>query len=105
MGQSKRKVADVVAMSRACIFCGGLSPTTTVDHRPARSFFDRRAWPEGYDFPACHPCNQASKDAEHKLAVLTRINSDREDDPVLRQDPYCAKAQGSGHAPSLIPRC
>ena len=73
-------------MSRACIFCGGLSPATTVDHQPARSLFDRREWPEGYDFPACDPCNQASKDAEHKLAVLTRIDSEREDDPVRRKE-------------------
>jgi hypothetical protein len=86
MGQSKVRVKQVLSMTRDCIFCAALRPATTVDHQPARSLFDRREWPEGYAFPACEPCNQASKDAEHKLALLVRVNSQREDDPVRRQE-------------------
>jgi hypothetical protein len=48
--------------------------------------FDRREWPEGYAFPACESCNGASKNAEHKLALLVRIDAEREDDPVRRRE-------------------
>jgi hypothetical protein len=86
MGEAKQQARTILEMSRACIFCAGEAPATTVDHQPARALFDRREWPEGYAFPACEPCNRASKDAEHKLAVLVRIDSQREDDPVRRKE-------------------
>lgn len=86
VGESKVRVRKIVSETRDCIFCAGLRPATTVDHQPARSLFDRREWPEGYAFPACEQCNQASKDAEHKLALLVRVKSEREDDPTRRQE-------------------
>jgi hypothetical protein len=86
MGEAKRQIRSILSTSRLCIFCGGYAPATTVDHQPARALFDRRNWPEGYAFPACEPCNKGSKDAEHKLALLVRIDSEREDDPVRRRE-------------------
>jgi hypothetical protein len=86
MGQAKQKRRAILTLNPICIFCGGSTPATTTDHQPARALFDRREWPEGYEFPACEPCNRASKDAEQKLAVLTRIDSQREDDPLRRKE-------------------
>jgi hypothetical protein len=86
MGQTKRRTRALLSMRTPCIFCGGATLATTFDHQPARALFDRRQWPEGYAFPACEPCNQASKHAEHKLALLVRIDSEREDDPVRTQE-------------------
>lgn len=86
MGQAKRRAESILNLSRDCIFCGGRARATTVDHQPARALFDRRDWPEGYAFPACEPCNKASKDAEHKLALLVRIDTEYPDDPVRRRE-------------------
>lgn len=69
-----------------CIFCGGNVPATTEDHQPARAFFDRKEWPEGYAFPACEPCNQSSKRDEQILALIVRFDSERADDPQRRAD-------------------
>ncbi|MDF0581271.1 hypothetical protein [Bradyrhizobium yuanmingense] len=86
MGQAKQRERAILEMSRTCIFCAGRAPATTVDHQPARALFDRRDWPEGYAFPACEPCNQSSKAAEHKLAVLVRVDTQGQDDPVRRNE-------------------
>ncbi|MDA9425667.1 MULTISPECIES: hypothetical protein [Bradyrhizobium] len=86
MGQAKQRAQSILNSSRDCIFCGGRARATTVDHQPARALFDRRDWPEGYAFPACEPCNRASKDAEHKLALLVRIDTKYSDDPVRRRE-------------------
>jgi hypothetical protein len=86
VGQSKQRTRSLLKLQPICCFCGGTTPATTIDHQPARALFDRKEWPEGYEFPACDPCNQRSKGSENALALLVRINSDREDDPQRRSD-------------------
>lgn len=56
-----------------CIFCGGVQEATTEDHVPARAFFERREWPEGFAFPACNSCNEASRFDEQLLAFLAPL--------------------------------
>jgi hypothetical protein len=86
MGEAKARARAILDLSRVCIFCGGNAPSETVDHQPARALFDRKEWPEGYAFPACWACNQKSKDAENKLALLVRIDSNEEENPQRRAD-------------------
>lgn len=51
-----------------CCYCG--LPATTTDHCPPRAMFLDRIWPEGYEFPACHTCNQEARKDEQVLAML-----------------------------------
>lgn len=44
-----------------CYLCGGLNVSTTIDHVPPRACFPRGYAPEGFEFPACEPCNQLSR--------------------------------------------
>lgn len=78
LGGKKRKQLGLLGRQSLCIFCGGTTPASTVDHQPARSFFDGRVWPEGYEFPACEPCNKKSKDQEHVLTTLVRLKGEAE---------------------------
>lgn len=74
MGEAKQKEnrrQAFLKMNPFCIYCGG--PATTTDHCPPRCFFDSRVWPEGYEFPACQPCNQAARLDEQIMAVLVRM--------------------------------
>src|SRR5260370_39068705 len=80
LGKRKRKRLDLLDGDTLCCFCGE-GPAATEDHQPARALFDRREWPEGYAFPACEPCNKASKHYENVMTVLVRLASAREDDP------------------------
>ena len=68
-----------------CCFCGGLVPATSRDHQPARALFDRKEWPEGYEFPACKQCNFESKQHEGVLAVFVRLAIDGRD-PQTNKD-------------------
>lgn len=76
LGSKKRRVLGLLDRQPLCIFCGGTTPASTGDHLPARSFFDGRVWPEGYEFPACEPCNKKSKDQEHVLTTLVRLKGE-----------------------------
>ena len=53
-----------------CVYCGRIAETE--DHCPPRCFLERRNWPEGYSFAACHACNQETRGDEQALAVLIR---------------------------------
>ena len=59
-----------------CIFCGGNTAATTRDHIPPRQLFRDRQWPEGYEFPACEPCNASTRNHEQFVSVLTRFYPD-----------------------------
>ncbi|MEH2530818.1 hypothetical protein V1277_002806 [Bradyrhizobium sp. AZCC 1588] len=74
LGQKKRRRLDLLGREALCIFCGGTTPASTIDHQPARAFFDAKVGPEGYEFPACEPCNKKSSAHEHVLTTLVRLN-------------------------------
>jgi hypothetical protein len=71
MGEAKRKQysrAQFLLVHPRCAYCGDAA--TTSDHCPPRSFFDRREWPETFEFPACGTCNEQARLDEQALAVL-----------------------------------
>jgi len=57
-----------------CIFCGGTEATTTKEHCPPRALFQHRAWPEGFEFPACVKCNNGTANDDRMLAMLARTD-------------------------------
>ncbi len=63
--KSKRR-QQLLAEHSTCYFCGGLNPSTTVDHVPPRACFPVEYVPEGFEFPSCDICNQSSR-AEDKI--------------------------------------
>jgi hypothetical protein len=78
LGKKSRKRLDLLGRQPLCIFCGGAVPASTIDHQPARSFFDAKHGPEGYEFPACEPCNKKSRQHENALTTLVRLKGDGE---------------------------
>lgn len=76
LGNKTRRRLNLLDRQPLCIFCGGAAPASTGDHQPARSFFDAKHAPEGYEFPACEPCNKKSRHHENALTTLVRIKGD-----------------------------
>jgi hypothetical protein len=78
MGTSKTFHDAFLAENPLCCFCGGQAKATTIDHVPPRALFRGRKWPEGYIFPACHDCNNATRRDELLVGMLARIFPDAE---------------------------
>lgn len=74
MGMSRKRKDKFKAAHPFCIFCGGTAEATTIEHCPPRSMFQRREWPEGFEFPACSDCNHGSADDDLLVAFLARTD-------------------------------
>lgn len=57
-----------------CIFCGGVTAATTIEHCPPRAMFQFRHWPEGFEFPACAECNHGTDDHDLLVTMLARMD-------------------------------
>lgn len=81
MGEAKarqRRRLEFLSRHPVCCYCG--DEATTIDHCPPRSLFEKRSWPEGYEFPACEPCNDEGRSNESVVACLYRMRIFRADD-------------------------
>jgi hypothetical protein len=79
MGESKRKrgaLAEFLKHNPICCFCGGPTLSTTIDHVPSRQMFAGRLRPKWLEVPACHDCNQDTRNHEQVAAMLGRLYPD-----------------------------
>jgi hypothetical protein len=79
MGQKRLRRERFLAEHPICCFCGGEQPATTIDHVPNRASFPNREGPEGYEFPACDACQQATRLDEIAFSVMVHVNADDPD--------------------------
>jgi hypothetical protein len=56
-----------------CCFCGGTTPSSNIDHQPARIIFPDKQRPKGQESPACHICNEQTRADEVLLAFICRF--------------------------------
>ena len=86
MGNRRLVKQAFLTANPMCCFCGGATPAVEEDHIPARSLFRQRQWPEGYVFPACAACNDASSLDELTIGWIVRVqfrDSDSTDETEL----------------------
>jgi hypothetical protein len=94
MGEAKakgRRHAQKREEQPFCVYCGGDSPTETIDHMPPITIFAGRRRPRGLEFGACTGCNAGSKGAEQILGMLSRLYPDVQPD---REDEFRDILQG-----------
>jgi hypothetical protein len=72
MGAAKNKTRRFLNEHPKCCFCGGIAPSTSIDHIPARTCFVGRQYPETFEFPACQRCQEASRLDELAFAFYVR---------------------------------
>lgn len=61
---------EFLKLNPFCCFCGGVNLATTRDHVPPKIAFTNKAWPEGFEFPACEKCNSSTKLLDQEFALL-----------------------------------
>ena len=57
-----------------CYFCGGLNPSTTIDHVPPEACFPKAYYPEEFEFPACFSCNQGARKHDQIFALYSVLS-------------------------------
>lgn len=70
MGQANNRKRRFLQKHPTCCFCGGTRDAETIDHQPAKVFFDERQYPKEFEFPACKACNTLSSSSEQLLRLL-----------------------------------
>jgi hypothetical protein len=55
---------------KSCIFCGGESKSTTVEHMPPRVMFRGKQRPKGHEFPSCERCNSGFSQLDQIAAMF-----------------------------------
>lgn len=101
MGSKRNRSTKFLAEHPLCCFCGGNTPAQEIDHIPSRVLFDNREWPEGYTFPACIPCNRASRHDEQIVAMLSRIFPDQKNESSANEIDKRIKAVANNY-PGLL---
>lgn len=77
-------------------------PATTIDHVPPRTCFPDRIGPEGFEFPACEWCQNASRKDELALGFFARLVDP--DDDAYREDQSANALMGlRNNLPHLVP--
>jgi hypothetical protein len=77
LGQARLKKQRFLVEHPICCFCGGTTAATTLDHVPSRACFNGRNGPEGFEFPACGPCQKLLRQEEQFFAFMCHL-SDRD---------------------------
>lgn len=76
MGDARRRKGRFLTAHPICCFCGGGTRATTVDHIPSKDCFKGRAFPEGFEFPACARCQGQMRSDEQIFSFVVQM-SDR----------------------------
>ena len=84
-GKRRRITQDFLKAHPTCCFCGGHTISETIDHIPARSMFENKIWPEGYEFPACKQCQSLTRQSEQVINVLSRFYPDSGSDSAKEE--------------------
>jgi len=67
------KASEFIKEHPICCFCGGETPSETIEHQPAKIIFPEKHRPRGLEFPACKRCNGQTSIDECILAFVARI--------------------------------
>lgn len=104
MGQAKdnrRRFDDLLKRFPNCIYCGGKTPATGVDHFPGKIMFDGKDRPKGWEFPACDVCNTGAKHVDLVAACVASLYPEPTTD--TQKNDQCKIQRGiANNIPGLI---
>jgi hypothetical protein len=58
-----------------CIYCGGTTPGTSIDHVPPRIAFNFKHRPKGMEYMSCDACAEGSRKLDQVAAFFVRLYS------------------------------
>lgn len=103
MGQARNRKKLFFERHNTCCFCGGVEEATTIDHVPNKDCFKGRAFPEGFEFPACEKCQVALRLDEQVFSFVVQM-LDRNSDNYDREQARRAISGIVNNHPELAPQ-
>lgn len=67
MGAVKKSIEN-----ERCVYCS--RPAVTIEHCPPRVLFVNKDRPKGWEFSACRPCNEGTRDSDQIFAFFVYAN-------------------------------
>jgi hypothetical protein len=58
-----------------CIYCGGATRGTSIDHVPPKTAFDFKHRPKGMEYMSCEPCRKGSERIDQVAGFFARLYS------------------------------
>ena len=102
MGASRRKKDRFFTAHPHCCFCGGVIPSSTIDHVPNRACFLGRNGPEGFEFPACDACQTATRLDEIAFSFIVRMSDQNTKNYDGPESQRAINGMANNH-PNLLP--
>lgn len=75
---NKHRDAIFARSGGMCVYCGGSTPATTIDHMPPMVMFSQKQRPTGLEFASCEPCNSGARLSDLACAIIGRAYPDAE---------------------------
>jgi hypothetical protein len=75
MGQARQKqtrLQRILAVQPWCVYCGGETPGSSVDHMPPIAVCDDKQRPVGMEFIACKQCHDGTRKPDQIAGLLCR---------------------------------
>jgi hypothetical protein len=71
--QRKSRLTRMLAEQPWCIYCGGATPGSSVDHMPPITVCDDKLRPVGMEFIACKECHDGSRKPDQVAGLFCRM--------------------------------
>jgi hypothetical protein len=89
MGQARQKQTRLQQMQTKqpwCIYCGGTTHGTNVDHMPPTGVFDLRKRLAGMEYLSCEPCREGTRKMDAVAGLLSRLYAMKPGTPAITQE-------------------
>jgi hypothetical protein len=89
MGQARKnrtRLQHMQADQPWCIYCGGTTLGTNVDHMPPTGLFDSRKRWEGMEYLSCEPCREGTRKMDSVAGLMSRLYATKPATPAVREE-------------------
>jgi hypothetical protein len=75
MGEAKSRFRRMQNVQPWCVYCGGSTPGTSIDHMPPMAVFDLKHRLKGMEYMACDKCHGGTRRLDQVAALYARLYS------------------------------
>lgn len=105
MGQARQRMSRLQRMQAQqpwCIYCGGITLGTNVDHMPPTGVFDLRKRLKGMEYLSCEPCREGTRKMDAVAGPVSRLYATKPATPAVKAEILECIAGIKTHLPEVL---